>query len=397
MKLQSLAWRVVAAAVLCGPAAQAQAAPPASEPPVGGVWQSSNAAWFDRYTAARERLIAGDFVRARELFAELVRTATSPADQALASEFEALAANWALRDLAFVRRSDLGESQLSAKAAGERTTDEIAVLYTNAVFYGLGTGAWIDVHTEPNTSAGVILPALGFAGAAMGAVALVDVNRPLHYGVPQSIVSGMYIGLEEGLVWTLWNQARTYRRDEWEGKTIANVIWLFSTAGAVGGGLVGTLRGTTPGRASFVGSSALWAGLVAGLFAGAVSSEDDRQDDHALLASAIGLNVGAVAGAFAAGPVSPSIARVRFLDLGGIGGGLLFGGLYLAAADRKLEGQALLGATALGSALGLGVAWYATSGMPADRIERSDRVSRPAMASIAPTRGGAMLAFGGEL
>jgi hypothetical protein len=165
----------------------------------------------------------------------------------------------------------------------------------------------------------------------------------------------------------------------------------------VGGGLVGTLRGTTPGRASFVGSSALWAGLVAGLFAGAVSSEDDRQDDHALLASAIGLNVGAVAGAFAAGPVSPSIARVRFLDLGGIGGGLLFGGLYLAAADRKLEGQALLGATALGSALGLGVAWYATSGMPADRIERSDRVSRPAMASIAPTRGGAMLAFGGEL
>jgi hypothetical protein len=342
-------------------------------------------------------LIAGDFVRAHELFAELVKTATSPADHALASEFEALAATWALRDLAFVRRSDLGESQLSAKAAGERTTDEIAVLYTNAVFYGLGTGAFVDVHTEPKSTAGAILPALGFAGAAVGTVALVDVNHPLHYGVPQSIVSGMYIGLEEGLAWTFWNQARTYRADEWKGKTIADVIWLFSTAGAVGGGLVGTLRGTTPGRASFVGSSALWAGLVAGLFAGAVSPEDDQQDDRALLASAIGLNVGAVGGALAAGPVSPSIARVRFLDLGGIGGGLLFGGLYLAAADKKLEGRGLMGATAFGSAIGLGVAWYATSGMPADRIERSDRGSRPAMASIAPIRGGAMLAFGGEL
>jgi hypothetical protein len=156
------------------------------------------------------------------------------------------------------------------------------------------------------------------------------------------------------------------------------------------------LRGTTPGRASFVGSSALWAGLVAGLFVGAASPEDDRQDDSALLASAIGLNVGAVAGALAAGPVSPSIARVRFLDLGGIGGGLLFGGLYLAAADKDIESRGLMGATALGSALGIGVAWYATSGMPADRIERSDRVSRPAMASIAPARGGAMLSFGGE-
>src|SRR5262245_32807247 len=52
--------------------------------------------------------------------------------------------------------------------------------------------------------------------------------------------------------------------------------------------------------------------------------------------------------------------------------------------------------TALGSAVGLGVAWFATAGMPADRIERSDRSSRPMMASIAPTQHGAMLAFGGE-
>src|SRR5436190_11402532 len=102
------------------------------------------------------------------MFGELVGTATRSADRALASEFESLSSVWAGRDLAFVRRKDLGESQLSAKAAGERTTDEIAVLYTNAVFYGLGSGAWVDVHTEPDSPAGAILPALGLAGAAVG-------------------------------------------------------------------------------------------------------------------------------------------------------------------------------------------------------------------------------------
>jgi len=423
MKAQALLVRAAAVAWFVGSTAHAQApAPPATTaptapstssapaatepPPVRGVWQSNDAAWLDRYTLARERLVAGDFGRARELFGELVRTATNAADQALASEFESMAATWAARDLAFVRRSDLGESQLSAKAAGERTTDEIAVLYTNAVFYGLGTGAWLAVHTEPRSPAGAILPALGFAGAAAGAVALVDVNHPLHYGVPQSIVAGMYIGLEEGLVWTLWNQARTYRRDEWEGKTVANVIWLMSTAGAVAGGVVGTVRGTTPGRASFVGSTALWTGLVGGLLVGAISSEDDKQDDRALLASAIGLNLGALAGAFAAGPVSPSIARVRFLDLGGIGGGLVFGGLYLAAADQHPTSQGIMGATAFGAAAGLGVAWFATSGMQPDRIGPGDAASpvgdspgssSPVTASVVPTPGGAMLAIRGML
>jgi hypothetical protein len=204
----------------------------------------------------------------------------------------------------------------------------------------------------------------------------------------------MYIGLEEGLVWTLWNQARTFRSDEWEGKTVANVIWLMSTAGAVAGGVVGTLQGTTPGRASFVGSTALWTGLVGGLVAGAISSEDDKQDDRALLASAIGLNVGALAGAFAAGPVSPSIARVRFLDLGGIGGGLVFGGTLPRRGRSAPDIARVMSATRRS---GPPPDWASpglrSSGMPRDRIGAGDAASSPVTASAVPTPGGVMLAI----
>jgi hypothetical protein len=366
-------------------------------PPVPPVWQSNDAAWFERYTFARERLLAGDFTQARELFAELARGAHSAADAALAGEMANLAGQWAQRDVAFVRRADLGESQLSAKAAGERTTDEIAVLYTNAVFYGLGSGVWFDVLSEPSSTAGGILPALGFAGAAAGAVALIDSSRPLKYGVPQSIVSGMYVGLEEGLAWTLWNQARSYRVEEWSGKGVASVIWGGATVGAIAGGVIGTVQGTTPGRASFVGSAALWTGLVSGLLAGAASQVEDTRDDHAMLASAIGVSAGAIAGAFAAGAVSPSIARVRFLDLGGIAGGLVVGGLYLAAADRNPSTAALMGTTAIGTAVGLGTAWFATQGMPADRIADGETKATALATSIVPTTGGAMLSIGGNL
>jgi hypothetical protein len=313
-----------------------------------------------------------------------------------------LANAWAQRDLAFVRRSDLGESSLSDKAVNRRTTDEIAVLYTNAVFYGIGTGGWLATHTEPDSAAGFILPSLLFGGAAVGAIAFADLRKPLGYGVPQSIVSGLYIGLEEGLVWALWNQARVDYSREWAASTFANVVWGFSTAGAIAGAVVGSVGGTTPGRASWVGSTALWSGLVVGLGAAAISPDNEMQDERALLAGAIGLNAGAVLGALAAGPVSPSIARVRFLDLGGIGGGLLLGGLYVAIAERDPEPRAGAAVLSLGIAGGLAVAWFATQGLSRDDTVRGSvpRTGRSALpnwrATLLPVRGGMALGASGE-
>jgi hypothetical protein len=346
--------------------------------------------------------VAGDFATAEELFAALASTATNGVDQAVARELEVIAKNWKARNLVFVRRSDLGETTISAKAAGERTTDEISVLYGNAVLYGLGTGLWVAALTQPDTAAGGILPALGLAGAFAGGVAAVDTNQRFRYGVPQSIVSGGYIGLEEGLVLTFWKQSIVARRDEWSSQTVATVIWGFTTAGVVAGAVVGNLAGTTPGRASFVGSAASWTGALAGFTAGALtSSASDSQDDNAWLAAAIGLNAGAVAGILAAGPISPSIARVRFLDLGGIAGGITFGGLYLSAAGNNSSAQGLLGLSALGIASGLTTAWFATANMVPDRLTEATpqtsarSVLATATVSVVPTTGGASVALRG--
>jgi hypothetical protein len=394
---------VAGAQAAVAPAEQTRPTPAdASQPVASGLWQSNDAAWSLRYSVARERLIAGDFPEARRLFDELARSASNANDRALAAELGAMANGWAQRDLAFIRRSDLGESQLHAKAMNQRTSDEIAVLYASAALFGLETGGWLAFQTEPKDAAGGILPALGFAGAAVAAVALVDGYQTLHYGVPQSIASGMYIGLQEGVVWAFWNQARTTRADEWKASTVATLVWGSTAAGALAGGVVGQVYGSTPGRASFVGSAALWSGLVSGLTAGAMFPADGAQDDRALLAGAMGLNIGAVLGAVAAGPVSPSIARVRILDLSAVAGSVVVGGVYWALANRHVDDRAMMGSVALGATGGLVSAWLATQGMTPDRLE----IERPGKtatglsnvsAGVLPTAGGAMLALSGNL
>jgi hypothetical protein len=275
-------------------------------------------------------------------------------------------------------------------------------LYLNSVLYGLGTGAWLATQTQAETAAGVILPALGIAGGAVAGVAVADSSRRFRYGVPQSIVSGMYIGLEEGIVWAFWNQARVDRAAEWEPETIASVIWVSASAGAAAGGIVGTVAGTTPGRASYVGSAALWTGVVTGLTVFAASPDDRQRDDRALLGGALGLNAGALAGVFTAGPVSPTIARVRFLDLGALGGALVFGGLFVSASSEvdtvnNDEERGLAAVTALGIASGLTVAWFLTDGMQPDRGARPHAGSGPAplRLALAPAARGLGLSLAG--
>jgi hypothetical protein len=348
--------------------------------------------WDESYAEAREAMLSGEFAECESKMTALVASAKTEAQKAIAAEDLDLCRTWAAKGFVFVKKSDLGESSIAAKAQGIRTTDELAVLYTNAVLFGIGTGLWIDTYTEPQSAGGAILPALGLAGVTVGLVAGADSSSKFRYGVPQSIVTGMYVGLYEGISWSLWNQARTTRRDEWEAKTVATVIWGSAAIGALTGGVVGTLRGTTPGRASYVGSAALWSSVVGGLVGAAASKDDYAADDNALLASAIALNVGALGGALTASMVSPSIARVRFIDLGGIAGGLLFGGIYLAAADRDPEVRGFSAITALGITTGLGVAFAATHGMtpdrsPAEAAEKQTFVGSLA-GSVAPMKGG---------
>ena len=358
--------------------------------------REDDALWRHDYGVARERLLAGDFADAAERFDILARDPSAgPTDRILAAQMRDVARSWDTRGLTLVKRNDLGESALSARAVNERTTDEIAQLYAASIVYGIGTGLWLDAHTQSSSTAGVILPMLLFSGISVGGVALLDIGHPLHYGVAQSTVSGLYLGLEEGLLLSLWSASQP--NTSTSGTTVADIVWGFSTLGMVGGGVLGNALGTTPGRAAFVGSTGLWAGALAG-FAGAAFTGQSGASD-ALLAADVGLNLGIVGGLLAAGPVSPSIARVRFLDLEGIGGGLLAGGLYLAAANNNGNAQAAFGTTAVGVAAGLGIAWLATDRMPADRPEeRGKEVDALLLEpTLAPVRGGATIGVQGML
>jgi hypothetical protein len=110
------------------PAAPAPAAPPAIAPPsqtsTGAPPTDDDAAWDRQYAGARERLLAGSFEDAAERFNGLMARAEALRD---------VARSYGSRGLALVRRSDLGENNLSTRSVNERTTDEIAVLYLNAL------------------------------------------------------------------------------------------------------------------------------------------------------------------------------------------------------------------------------------------------------------------------
>jgi hypothetical protein len=349
------------------------------------------APWSARYGEARSAMLAGDFGGAAMTFAALVESAPDPASRLLAAEMMSACRIWARGGFVLSTPQQLA---LGASAAREdrRTTDEIAILYTNAVLYGLYAGIVLDMHTDARSAGSAILPPLVLAGASAGIVAVIDHNTHLGYGVAQSIVSGMYVGFEEGIAWMLWHEASAQRSSEFGEKTSMTVIWGLGTLGAVAGGVVGSAYGTTPGRASLMGSAAMWSGLVAGTFMGGMTGSDDT----ALLSSAIALNAGAVLGALAGAEVSPSIARVRFIDLGGLSGGLLLGGLYWAVQDKQASGKGLLTATSLGMTAGLTAGWLLTRDMEPDqpRKHREPSLAERMVPTLAPASTGTGLVLG---
>ena len=401
---QSRAQSVGAFSDVAGPSAPAptaqaqQSAAPTSAPQAPqSAAPLDRSTWDTRFASARELLERGDFSRASAELAGLARNAPSALDAARAVELAQLATDWEQRGVALVDRKALVGSDIEAKHGDQRTADEIGVLYTTSVIYGLGTGLWIDVLSKPNDFSGtLILSPLIFAGAAAGGVALLDSGRGLRYGVAQSMASGMYTGLWQGLAWTTYLQASTSRSHQLSGEAYATALWSSATAGALVGGIVGTQSSTTPGRASYVSSASLWPALILGFGIAGLSKDNQYRDDHALLAASFGATGGVVAGILTAGTVSPTTARVRFLDLGGLSGSLLGGGLYWAAAGKNAELSPLAVLTALGATAGLGVAWYATSNMPRDEGAAKNVATFDIHPQLLGVRGGACLGFTGS-
>jgi len=382
----------VVLAILClANGALAQPAPPSSP----GLSDASS--WQRDLEAARQRMLAGEFEAAAPVFERLVVTAPSAIDRAIAQQNATLCREWSRRGAVLrFRDADGQEVSLSLDArSNRRTTGELAGLYISSVLYGIGSGITLAVYTEPDSAAAGILPTLALAGASAGMVYLLDSSTGLGYGVPQSASSGLSLGFFSGLAWTMWHFASVDSQDEWSGKTITTLIWGASTAGAVVGGVLGDRLGTSPGRAAFLETAGRWTGLTLGLAAAALPESDNKKDDVGWLAGAIGLAAGSVGGYFLGRENNPSPARSRFIDLGGIAGGLVGGGLYLSVAGDNSEARPALLVSSLGIASGLGLSWYLTRNLDPDPPPSSLQRSGPTLATIvAPTADGEGFTFG---
>jgi hypothetical protein len=346
-------------------------------------------AWQESFVRARARLLEDECRDAAAELSVLERTALSELDRIRAAELASYArARCALRGV---------YDQPSL-----RTSDELTSLYTAAVMYGLGTGAWIALQLRPENFGTALLPFVIAAPAAVAAVALADNYRPLRHGIPHAIAAGLYLGLGEGIWLTGYQNAHAaaYDKPRWSAERASSVLWMATSVGAVAGGLLGAWRRPTPGRVSFTASAAIWGGLLSAFATSAVISDPKDRGPYAFVVGSMGYNAGLVGGLLFGPSVAPSVTRVRLTDLGGLFGGLAFVGGYALLTERR-EPRALLGAAAIGGALGLGVTWWATSDMPADRthdaLPSALGVRSSLQPLLAPVPGGLLAGLSGEL
>lgn len=356
-----------------------------------GAASADATSWAERYGAARKDMVEGRYAQAEAELRKLAAQATNDSQRTLATEMASLAETYAARATA------VSPAQRERQI---RSTDELTLLYATAFLYGAGTGSWFLLQTEPDSAITATLPFAAFTAAPVIAIATADGYKKLPRGLPQAISAGAYLGLGEGIWLVGYQNAKASRLEDvdpatsfrWSPATTASVLWGSATLGAVLGGALGAAIDETPGRVSFTTSTAMWGGALLGLGAGAVLRDDELRRERAFVAAGFGYNAGLAGGILFAGDVSPSVARVRLIDLIGIGGGLATAGTYLSATDN-VDPRLAEGLAAIGAATGLAVGWLATSGMPKD----TTRPAMNVMPSMVAVPGGATLGLHGTL
>lgn len=309
--------------------------------------------WQARYDDARSALIEGHDAQAAAQFDKLARTAPTEEQRKLAQEF-----------------SQVARARAAKQAKGDptiRTSDEISLLYTTAFIYGFETSGWLALQLKPSNFAAAVIPFIGITSATVAGVAWADHYRPLALGTPQVISAGMYLGLMEG-IWLVGHQHAVATRTDsshWKSATVSTVLWSGATLGAIAGTTVARFAKPTPGQTSFVSSAAFWGGLVSAFVGPALQPDPERASETAFVTGGVGYNLGLLGGVLLLPDTKISVARVRFVDLGGLAGGLLGTGIYLLAAGEQSEPRSGLAAAALGIGAGVGFGWWATSSIDA--------------------------------
>lgn len=380
------------------PGAADQTPAPAPPAPAATPDAARAADWRARYEKARARMVDGDYRAAEVELSALAADAPSESDRVLAAEVASVAK-------ATADRLDAATKTLvTPRAPAVRSSDELSLLYATSALYGAGTGVWFLLLAQPDSALTATLPFAAITAAPIIAVATVDGAKKLRPGVPHSVSAGVYLGLGEGMWLVGYQQSRAARLESespgtgarWRPEGVASVLWAGATLGGVVGGVLGSSLVTTPGRVSFTASTTLWSGVITGLAAGALQSDGPARSERAFAIGGIGYNAGLAFGMLGASAVSPSVARVRIVDLLGVAGGLSTLGGYLASVGEPNR-RAAEGLAALGAGAGVALGWIVTAGMAADRPTEAPKAGVVLSPSIVPVPGGASLGVVGAL
>lgn len=354
------------------------AASPAAEPE----------SWDARYDVAYEALSAGRLREAATLFHALARTARNDRERVLAHELARLASEAADRG-APVPSQALPQPP-PPKVRAIRGPEEITLLYASGFLYGVGSGVWFLLSTQPDSAVTATLPFAALVAAPVIAIATVDGIKPFAPGVPHAIAAGLYLGVGESVFLVGRQEARAKRISDrnpasdarFRPETVAGVLWAGATLGATLGGALGAGLETTPGRVSFTASMTLWSGVLTGLTSGALLPDDDRRRERAFTIGSGGYNAGLLGGLLFAGKVSPSVARVRIADLLALATGLVTTGTYLSIA-KEIDLRTAEGIAAGGLGAGLAAGWLLTRGMASGDPAVAPRASiNPALVPV---------------
>ena len=367
--------------------------------PAAAAAQEEPATWAARYGVAHKHLVLGEYRIAEQEFLGLTEGAPTETERRLAIEMARIAAKWAAGG---DDSSSSAEPKLLPAKRPMRTRDEITLLYASSFMYGIGSGAWFLLQAQPDTALTATLPFIGITATPIIALAIIDGQSPLPHGVPHGIAVGMYVGLGEALLTVTYQHARARRvygesadSKRLKPEDVSTVLWAGATVGGIVGATMTAGLPTTPGRASYTGSLALWGGALTGFTLGAIVPHTDYRTEHSLLGAGIGYNLGLVGGILTAARLSPSVARVRLVDLSGVAGGFAVGGTYLALA-RGGDPRIAMGTTAAGAAAGLAVGWLATRGMARDTAA-TGAPQLTVEPSIMPVAGGGVIGVAGAM
>lgn len=360
------------------PVPEQSAPPPAQEPPTPPVVAAPAptpapeilAQWQAIYERGKAALASGAFPVASQMLNDVAMRAPDPALRDKARELGQLASYWTYNRFVLKPGGNilppLGKTPMLLE--DKRSIDELAILYANTLVWGTGFGVVVGFLVDNPDASTFFLPAIGMSALGAGALALMDVKYgPLPYGVPQSITSGMYMGLEVGIYVTgILDSQNVVRIGD---KVFPGLMWGSATAGGLIGGLVAATNPVTPGRASFTSSGAIWGGLLTSLVT--IGALDGDFQTAPFVTGLIGATAGGITTGILGASFAPSIARVRFIDVGAFAGGLVFGGLYASVADR-MDGQALMFLTSAGIATGLATSAVLTRNMDRDEPRRGN-------------------------